>query len=83
MPGDRGLFVPGYLLRVEVRSRAPKLWGWALCNDERGLVVRQSADLFRHADDAWRAGQAELSNFAQAIGRGTPAKTKRLGSRLP
>jgi hypothetical protein len=69
MRRERGRFVPGYLLKVEVRSRAPKLWGWALCNDERGLIVKQSADLFRHADDAWRAGQAEFGNFAQAMTR--------------
>jgi len=82
MPGDRGLFVPGYLLRVEVRSRAPKLSGWALCNDERGLVVRQSADLFRHADDAWRAGQAELGSVAQAVTQARRRKRNGWGSRL-
>jgi hypothetical protein len=52
----------GYV-RVEVRSRSPKLWGWSLFEEDNPRAVEHSEQLFSHAEDAWKAGHAVLNQF--------------------
>jgi hypothetical protein len=59
----------GYV-KVEVRSRAPKLWGRSASDN----VIQQSETLFGYAEDAWKEGQRLLStlNFEQARPKAAP-----------
>lgn len=52
-------FVAGYL-RVEIRSRLPKTWGWFSLREANGIVIQHCNDPFKYAEDAWKAGQAVL-----------------------
>ena len=58
-------YIPVYV-KVEVRSRFPTRWGWVLCREDNLAVFDQSFDLFTHAEDAWRAGQAVLNQITPA-----------------
>lgn len=62
---DMHLF--GYV-KVEVRSRSPKLWGWTLHRDGTGTVARRSEKLFAYAEDAWLDGQRALAEAASELG---------------
>ncbi len=62
MQTKRKAFPAGYV-KVSVRSRSPKLWGWEVYRDRDDTVVERSANLFRCAEDAWKAGQIALSNL--------------------
>jgi hypothetical protein len=55
-------------VKVEVRSRSPKLWGWDVCLDGSGTVVERSEALFRHAEDAWREGREMLASLEDERG---------------
>ena len=55
----RPLFIAGYV-KVEIRSRLPKTWGWSILRETNGIVIQHSNELFRYAEDAWQAGQAML-----------------------
>jgi hypothetical protein len=46
-------------VKVQLRSRAPRLWGWEVCRGN-GLTIESSEDLFRCAEEAWKAGQLAL-----------------------
>ena len=59
----REAFIAGYV-KVSVRSRSPKLWGWAVYRNGGDTAVERSANLFRSAEDAWKAGQTALNNLA-------------------
>ncbi len=56
---QRKPYIPVYL-KVEVRSRFPTRWSWVLRCEANHAVLDQSPDLFTHAEDAWKAGQAAL-----------------------
>jgi hypothetical protein len=51
-------------VKVVVRSRSPKLWGWELYREgDDATPVARSVDVFPHAEDAWKAGQIALAGF--------------------
>ena len=50
-------------VKVEVRSRAPKLWGWNIHRSASDNIVQQSETLFRNAEEAWNEGQRLLSAY--------------------
>lgn len=52
----------GYV-KVELRTRSPRLWGWTIYRNGSDAVVRHSAKEFAHAEDAWRDGQRVLEGF--------------------
>jgi len=56
----RNVHLFGYI-KVEVRSRSPKLWGWTLHRDGTGTVAGRSEILFDYAEDAWLDGQRALA----------------------
>jgi len=47
-------------VKVRLRSRSPKLWGWAVHRDGSDLAIEQSEALFPYSEDAWKAGQNVL-----------------------
>jgi hypothetical protein len=55
----RERFIAGYV-KVSIRSRLPKTWSWSIIREANGIILQQSDDPFRYADDAWQAGQAVL-----------------------
>ncbi len=59
---SRKPYIPVYV-KVEVRARFPTRWGWVLYREDNLAVFDQSSDLFAHAEDAWRAGQAVLNKL--------------------
>jgi hypothetical protein len=62
MTADRAYLLPGFV-KVELRSRSPRLWGWSLYREGNDTAVERSGALFRHAEDAWKAGQAALAHL--------------------
>ena len=57
--------VLGYV-KVRLRSRSPRLWGWEVCREGSDIVVRHSEGVFPCAEDAWRAGQIVLAAIETA-----------------
>jgi hypothetical protein len=55
-------FVAAYV-KVEVRSRLPKAWGWSIHREANGIIIEHSSELFRYAEDALTAGQAALKTL--------------------
>ena len=53
-------------VKVALRSRSPKLWGWDLHRDGGAHVLQRSEACYRDPEDAWRAGQAALAAFETA-----------------
>ena len=49
--------LPACFVKVEVRSRSPKLWGWAMYRVDGEAQVARSERLFHFAEDAWKAGR--------------------------
>src|SRR4051794_7384751 len=62
MQATRKTNFAGYV-KVEVRSRSPRLWGWGLCRGTTDIVMERSDVLYGHAEDAWKAGQAALEGL--------------------
>ena len=62
MSSKRDEYFPGYV-KVDVRSRLPKLWGWSIHIEIGNTRVAQSNALYRCAEDAWKAGQAAVAGF--------------------
>jgi hypothetical protein len=50
-------------VKVELRSRSPKLWGWNVRMDGSDAIVERSEVLFSHAEDAWREGNRALASL--------------------
>jgi hypothetical protein len=50
-------------VKVELRSRSPKLWEWNVRMDGSDTIVERSDVLFSHAEDAWREGQRTLASL--------------------
>lgn len=48
-------------VKVELRSRSPKLWGWTLYCEVSERMLDRSAGAYRYAEDAWKAGQVALA----------------------
>lgn len=73
MPSKVDVSVFGYV-KVEVRSRSPKLWGWNIHRSASDNIIQQSETLFGYAEDAWKEGQRLLStlSFEQAGPKTTP-----------
>jgi hypothetical protein len=67
MPSKVDVSVFGYV-KVEVRSRSPKLWGWNIHRSASDNIIQQSETLFGYAEDVWKEGQRLLStlSFEQA-----------------
>ena len=59
MQAEDAPLVLGFV-KVRLRSRSPRLWGWEVCREGCGSTVRRSEEFFRCAEDAWRAGQSVL-----------------------
>ena len=62
MEAEQVSFFFGHV-KVALRSRSPKLWGWAVHRDGSDLAVEKSETLFPHAEDAWKAGQRVLASL--------------------
>jgi hypothetical protein len=62
MQHRRQLALPAYL-KVDIRSRSPRRWGWSIHHDAADLVLARSDEMFPCAEDAWKAGQAALRIF--------------------
>jgi hypothetical protein len=62
MQSQRGSIFFGYV-KVEPRSRSPKLWGWEIRRSGSDAVVQRSDTLHRFAEDAWREGQRLLDSL--------------------
>jgi hypothetical protein len=60
-------FIAGYV-KVEIRSRLPKTWGWSILREANGILMQRSDEPFRYAEDAWQAGQAMLRTLAIPAG---------------
>ena len=50
-------------VKVERRSRAPRLWEWSLRRDGSDDVLRRSEAAYGCAEDAWKAGRAVFEDF--------------------
>jgi hypothetical protein len=50
-------------LKVEVRSRSRTPWGWSLYYESNNMLLERSEELFRCAEDAWKAGQVALNQY--------------------
>jgi hypothetical protein len=50
-------------VKVELRSRSPRLWGWNVRLDGSDTIVERSDILFSYAEDAWREGQRALASL--------------------
>jgi len=61
---DRKFF--GYL-KVELRSRSPRLWAWSIYRDTTDMMLVTSDRPFVHAEDAWSAGNHVLASLEQGI----------------
>ena len=48
-------------VKVALRSRSPKLWGWELYRDGGDHVLQRSEACYRHPEEAWKAGQTALT----------------------
>lgn len=57
----------GYV-KVGVRSRSPKLWGWSLHHESTGDVVQRSEATFPYSEDAWLDGQRALAEAGSKLG---------------
>jgi hypothetical protein len=55
-------FLMGYV-KVDLRSRSPRLWGWGVYREGSDFVVQHSDALFAYPEDAWRAGRAALASL--------------------
>lgn len=62
MPLKVGSVFLGHV-KVELRSRSPKLWGWKVRMDGSDAIVERSEKVFSHAEDAWREGQRALASL--------------------
>ena len=56
----------GYV-KVELRSRSPRLWGWNVHRAGSDNVVKGSEAAYGCAEDAWKAGQAALAKVEAAL----------------
>ena len=56
----------GYV-KVELRSRSPRQWGWSIYRDTADSVVVRSDCRFICAEDAWRAGRETLTALEMGI----------------
>ena len=45
-------------VKVEIRSRSPRLWGWGLHGASGDNLIQRSAAAYGCAEAAWAAGQA-------------------------
>ena len=54
-------------VKVEMRSRSPRLWGWNLHRAGSDLLIRRSEVAYRCAEDAWKAGQTAFADFEAAV----------------
>ena len=50
-------------VKVELRARSRKRWGWAIVRAEIDTVVEKSAELYSCAEEAWEAGQRTLATL--------------------
>lgn len=57
----------GLYVRIDVRVRSPKRWGWSIHREGTDVTVATSDLLFSHADDAWKAGQVALAALAPCL----------------
>jgi hypothetical protein len=62
MQHKRQSTLPAFL-KVDMRSRSPRLWSWSIHHDAVDMVLMRSDERFRCAEDAWEAGQAALMDF--------------------
>lgn len=58
-------FSSGFV-KVELRSRSPKLWSWTMYCEVSDRVLNRSAGTFRYSEDAWKAGQVALASIERS-----------------
>ena len=55
-------------VKVEIHSRSPRLWGWALHHDGSDNLLRRSEGGYACAEDAWAAGRLAHARYeAEAL----------------
>ena len=55
-------------VKVELRSRAPRLWGWSLRRDGSDDLLQRSEGGYGCAEDAWKAGRLAHARYeAEAL----------------
>ena len=68
----------GYALsyvKVEIRSRSPRLWGWNLHHNGSDNLIRRSEGGYGCAEDAWKAGRLAHARYeAEALRSLLPAE---------
>lgn len=65
MQSRRG-FALSYV-KVEIRSRSPRLWGWSLYRDGNDNLIQRSDAAYGCAEDAWTAGRFALAGLEAAV----------------
>ena len=50
-------------VRVEIRSRAPRLWGWSLRRIGSDDLLQRSEGGYGCAEDAWKAGRLAHARY--------------------
>jgi hypothetical protein len=68
MPTNQRSDILAYV-KVEVRSRSRKPWGWSLYQDSNNILPEKSAELYQCAVDAWQAGQIALNQYMPVRGK--------------
>ena len=62
MQNDGMGFFMGFV-KGGLRSRRPRLWGWDISREGGIIPFRRSEAVFGCAEDAWKAGQADLATL--------------------
>ena len=66
---------PVSYVKVEIRSRSPRLWGWSLRRDGSDNLLRRSDGGYGCAEDAWTAGRLAHARYeAEALRSLIPAE---------
>ena len=58
-------------VRVELRSRAPRLWGWSLRREGGDDLLQRSEGAYGCAEDAWKAGRLAHARYEAEAPRPT------------
>ena len=55
-------------VKVEIRARSPRLWGWGLYRDGSDNLIARSESGYGCAEDAWAAGRLAHARYeAEAL----------------
>ena len=78
MRSRRGLALS--YVKVEMRSRSPRLWGWSLRRDGSDSLIQRSEAAYGCAEDAWRAGRLAHAAFESTAPRRDPDRSDEIAA---